>query len=139
MAVNTGAIDITISGDIGASILNLFTSFLKSTIKDTIVKQATSAIYDTVVPMANQALSTLPYDIAIPSTPFSVHWNPSAATSLDQGLMSQAVSAHTYITTSPSLPAIPDPVPLSPANPQNAFLRALLSDYAVNSIFYTVQ
>lgn len=32
VAVNTGKIDISITGDIGASILNLFTSFLDSTV-----------------------------------------------------------------------------------------------------------
>lgn len=32
VVVNTGNIDISITGDIGASILNLFTSFLKSTV-----------------------------------------------------------------------------------------------------------
>lgn len=68
-----------------------------------------------------------------------MHWNPYAATSFVNGNLNQAVSAHTYLTTSPSMPAIADPVALNSPYPQYSFLRVLLSDYAVNSIFYTVQ
>lgn len=111
VSVNTGKIDINITGDLGAEVLSLFTSFLEDTVKTEIVKAAQQAIASTLVPQANAFLSSVAYDYALTPTPFSVHLNPTSATSESNGLLSAGVVGFLYNTAIGGTPDVAAPVP----------------------------
>lgn len=66
-------------------------------------------------------LAALPYDIIVPNTPFSAHYNPTSPVLGNNGVLSASLNAYTYLTASPSLPNIPAPADMT-NNVQNAYL-----------------
>lgn len=113
ITVNTGKINVDISGDLGAEVLSLFTSFLEGTIREQIVKGATEAIASTVVPKVNAFLSSVAYDYLLTptpfSTPFSIHINPTSAPSENNRLLSAGVLGYLYNTAIGGTPDIAAP------------------------------
>lgn len=98
ISVNTGNIDISITGNIGAKILNLFTGFITSTVQDIIKSTAEDEVNKTVIPLINQMLATLAYDYPIPGSPFSVHAEPSEDLQSQNGAVSQNLQGYLYNT-----------------------------------------
>lgn len=137
LSVDTGKIDVSISGNIGAEILNLFTSYIEETVKSQIVSAAQKAIEQTLIPKLNAFASQVAYDYELSPSPFSVHVNPAMNPSEQNGVLSAGVIGYLYNTVIGGTPEVKAPVPFDITS-SSSFLQVQISDYSLNSALWAI-